>query len=104
MKTDERESVRPNENLDKSWDFMYHKKEANIDTSLYDRSLNALNKLDTLYNPTITRLHKPVIKGNYKVTGDTRVILIVEHEDDRIQWKCITSIYTDSGEPETLKE
>ena len=36
--------------------------------------------------------------------GDTRVIPIVENEDDEIQWACSTSIYTDAGEPETLKE
>ena len=35
---------------------------------------------------------------------DTRVIRIVEHEDDKIQWTCGTSIYTYAGEPETLKE
>ena len=49
-------------------------------------------------------MHKPVIEENDKVIGDTRVIPIVEHEYDKIQWSCITSIYTDAGEPETLKE
>ena len=36
--------------------------------------------------------------------GDTRVIRIVEHKDDNIQWTCGTSIYTYAGEPENLKE
>ena len=49
-------------------------------------------------------IHESVVEGNYKVTGDTRVIPIVEHEDDEIQWAFSTSISTDSGEPETLKE
>ena len=30
--------------------------------------------------------------------------MIVEHEEDEIQWECSTSIYTDAGEPQTLKE
>ena len=50
------------------------------------------------------KMHKPVIEVNCKVTGDTRVIPIMEHEDDKIQWACSTSISTDAGEPETLKE
>ena len=79
---DEGESVRPNKIVDKSSEFTYHKKYANIDTSLYDRVLNALKKLDTSYNPTMTRMNDAVIEGNYKVTGYTRVITIVEHEDE----------------------
>ena len=51
------------------------------------------------------KLHNPVIKGEYKVTRYTRVVLIVvEHEEDEIQWVCNMSISTDVGEPETLKE
>ena len=50
------------------------------------------------------KMHDPVIEGNYKVTGDLRVIPILEHEDDKIQWSCSTSVSTDAGEPETLKE
>ena len=49
-------------------------------------------------------MYEPVIEGNYIVTGDTRVIPIMEHKDDEIQWACSTSIHTDAGEPETLKE
>ena len=36
--------------------------------------------------------------------GDNRVILNVEHKYDKIQWACSTSISTDNGEPDTLKE
>ena len=43
------------------------------------------------------KMHEPVIKGSYKVMGYIRVIPIVEHEDERIQWVCSESIYTDSG-------
>ena len=49
-------------------------------------------------------MHEPVIEENYKVTGDTRVIPIVKHENDEIQWACSTSISTNAGESETLKE
>ena len=49
-------------------------------------------------------MHKPVIKGNYTVTGDTIVIRIVEHKDDKIQWEYNMYISIDTGEPETLKE
>ena len=49
-------------------------------------------------------MHKPVIEGNYKVTGDTRVIPMVKHEDDEIQWPCTTYISTDAREPDTFKE
>ena len=69
--------------MDKSSEFTYQKKYANIDTSLYDRVLNALKKLDTSYNSTMTSMNDAVIKGNYKVTGYTRVITIVEHEDEK---------------------
>ena len=42
-------------------------------------------------------MHDPVIEGSYKVTVDMRVIPIVKHEDDEIQWACSTSISTDDG-------
>ena len=71
---------------------------------MYDRVLNALKKLYKLYNPTMQKMHDPVIEGSYKVTGDNRFIPIVEHEDEKIQWACSTSISTDAGEPETLME
>ena len=100
----EGESVRPNENLEKFSVFTYHNKYDNIDMLLYDKVLNALKKLDTSYNPKMTRIHKLVIEGNYKVMGDTRVIPIVEHKDEEIQWDCSTSISTDTGEADTLKE
>ena len=65
--------------------------------SAYDRLLNAMKKLDTTYNPMTQKMHDPVIEVNYKVTGDTRVIPIVEHADDEIQWAFSTSIYMDAG-------
>ena len=82
---DEGERVRPNEISDKSSDLTYLNKDADADTSAYDRVLNGLEKLDKLYNPMMHNMHKPVIEGNYNVTGDTRVIPIVEHEDGQIQ-------------------
>ena len=100
---DEGESVRPKTNL-KFSELMYHKKDANTGTSAYDMLFNALKKLDTLYNPAMLRMHEPVIEGNYKVTRDTRVIPLVEREEDEIQWVCSMSISTDAVEPETLKE
>ena len=66
--------------------------------------MNALEKLDKLCNPTMQKMHDTVIEGNYKVTGDMRVIPIVDHKDDEIQWACSMSISTDAGEPEILKE
>ena len=42
--------------------------------------------MDTTYNPAMMKGLEPIIKINYKVTGDTRVILIVEHEADKTQW------------------
>ena len=83
---------------------MYHNKYANINTSLYDIVLNSLKKLYAYYNQNIPRMDKPVIKGNYKVTVYTGVILVMKHEYDKIQWYCNTSISTDSGQQETLKE
>ena len=82
----EREIVNPNKKS-KSSEFTYHKKDDNTDKSAYDKVLNALKKLDTLYNPTIPRMHEPVIKVKYKVTGNTRVFLIVmEHGEYEMQW------------------
>ena len=49
-------------------------------------------------------MHNPVTERKYKVTGDTRVITIVEHKEDEIQWMRSTSIYADAGEPETPKK
>ena len=63
------ESVRQNKNSVESLEFMYHKKDEDTDTSSYNRVLNAPKKLDTFYNPTMKRMHAPVIEGNYKVTG-----------------------------------
>ena len=83
---DEVERVRPNENSEKSSQFTYQKKYANIDISSYNRILNAVKKLDTSYNPTMQNMHEPVIKENYKVTGDTKVIPIVKHKYYEIQW------------------
>ena len=66
----------------KSSEFKHHKKEYNTYTSKYDRVLNAQKQLDTLYNTTMPRIHEPVIKVKYKVSGNTRVVLIVmEHEE-----------------------
>ena len=81
---DEGERLRPNENSEKSIEFKYRKKDADTDTSLYDRVLNSLKKLYAFYNPTIKNMHEPVIEVNYKVMGDTRVILIVEHENEKL--------------------
>ena len=100
----EGERVMPNELSEKSSELTYLKKDADVDTSAYYKVLHALKKLDTSYNPMMQNMHDPVIKRNYKVTGDTRVIPIVDHKDNGIWWECSTSISTDAGEPETLKE
>ena len=51
------------------------------------------------------KMTEPIIEGRYKVTRGTRVIpIVVEHEEDEIQWVCNTSISNYSGEPDTLKE
>ena len=62
--------MRPNKKP-KSPQFTYLKKDANTYMSVYDRVLNTMKKLDTLYNKTIPRMHEPVIEGEYKVTRDT---------------------------------
>ena len=59
--------------------------------------MNALKKLDTLYNLTMHKILNPVIEGSYKVTGDTRFIPIVKHKDDEIQLAYSMSIYMDAG-------
>ena len=48
--------MRPNEKLKSSY-FTHHKKDANTDTSEYDRVFNALKKLDNSYNATMPRMH-----------------------------------------------
>ena len=50
------------------------------------------------------KMHEPVIKGNYKVPGDTIVIPIMEHKDDETQWAYSMSISTDAREPETPRK
>ena len=89
---------------EKSSELTYLNKDTYTDTSAYNRVLNAPKKLDASYNPTMQNIHDPAIEGNYKVTRDTSVTTIIDHEDEKIQWACSTSIYTDDGEPETLKE
>ena len=81
---DEGEILRPNIVFEKSSELTYIKKDADADTLDYDRVLNALKKLDKHYNPTMKNIHDPVIEVNYKITVDTRVIPIVDHEDDKI--------------------
>ena len=53
--------MRPNEISEKSSELTYHKKDADADTSAYDRLLNTLKKLYILYNPTMHKMHNPVI-------------------------------------------
>ena len=82
---DEEERVRPNKISENLSDLLHLKKDAVADMLAYDRLLNALKKLDTLYNPTIQKMHNPVIEDDCKVMGDTSVIPIVEHKNDEIQ-------------------
>ena len=89
--------MRPNKISEKLSEFAYLKKDTDADTSAYNIVLNALKKFDTSYNPTMQNMHNPVIKENYKGTGDTIVIPIVEHKDNKIQWSCSMSISTESG-------
>ena len=50
-------------------------------------------------------MYKPIIEGTYGVTRDTRVIpIVIEHEEDDIQWTCNMSISMNSREPNTIKE
>ena len=37
--------------------------------------------MNTAFNTTMTKGPKPIIEGNYNVTGDTTVIPILEHEE-----------------------
>ena len=78
---------------------MYIKEDAEKYMAAYDRVLNALKKLDTSYNLMMEMMHAPVIKGSFKVTGDTRLMPIVEQKYDEIQWSCSTLISTESKEP-----
>ena len=96
--------MRPKEISKKSSELMYLNKEADSETSAYNSVLNALNKLDTSYNSTMQKMKDPVIEGNYRVTGDTRVIPILRHKDDETHWACSTSISMDAVELENLKE
>ena len=94
---DEGERVSLNEIFEKSSEITYLKKDIDTDISAYNIVFNVLNKIDTSHNPTLQKMHNPVIEGNYKVTGGTKVIQLVEHKDDEIQWACSKSISTDSG-------
>ena len=93
---DEVESVRSNGNDEKPSEFNYHNKYADTDKYLYNRAQDTLKKIDTLYKPMMQNMHNLVIEGNYKVTGDTRVISTMGHKDDWIQWMCSMTIYTDT--------
>ena len=93
----EGERVRSYEISGKSSELTDLKKDVDADTSAYDRLLNALKKLDKSYNPTMQNMNDPVMEVNYKVTGDTIVIPIVEHKDDKTQWVCSTLISTETG-------
>ena len=42
---------------------MYHKKKADTDTSAYDRVRNVLKNVDTSYNTTMLKMHKPINEG-----------------------------------------
>ena len=58
-----------------------HFKETTItDTSSGEFIHRSLLKLDTAYNTTINKVHKPITEEKIKVNGDTRVILILEHK------------------------
>ena len=60
---------------------MYHKKDATTDTSTHDKVLNTTKKLNTSYNPTMPRIHEPVMKGKYEVTRYKRVIQITREQE-----------------------
>ena len=75
---DEGERVKLIKSFENSSDLTYFKNDADTDTSAYYRVLNTLNQLDTFYRPTMQKMHITVTEGNYKVTGDTRIIPIVE--------------------------
>ena len=77
---------------------MYLKKETDTYTSAYDWVQIALNKSATKYNPTMTKAYDPIIEGKWKVTRDTRVVLVVvEQKEDEIKWAHDTKISTDTG-------
>ena len=71
--------MSPNKIYEKPSELVYLEKVSDAYTSAYNRLLNALNKLDTSYNATMQNMYNQVVEGNYKVTGDTRVIPIVDH-------------------------
>ena len=96
--------MKPNKNAENSSEFAYKNKDADTYTPLYDIVFNTLKKLYTSYKPTMHNMHDPVIEGNFKLTGDTRVIPIVEHKDENIQLTCSTYISKGAGKPKTLKE
>ena len=87
---DEGESVIPDKFSEKSSELTYLKKDSDTDMSAYNRVLNALKKIYTSCNPTMHKMQDPFIKANYKITGETRVIQILEHKYDEIQWVCST--------------
>ena len=77
---------------------MYLKKDTKTYILEYDRVLNELKKLDTLQNPSMPKIHERTIEGNYKVTGDTKVIPVsVEHEEEEIQRAGNNLICTEAG-------
>ena len=84
---DEVERVRPNKISENSSELTYLNKDVDADMSAYDRVLYSLKKLDTLYNPTMHKMHNPVIKRKYKMTGDTILLSIMEHEEEEIYWE-----------------
>ena len=82
---DEGERVRPKTKPEQLSELMYLNKDADADAdmSAYDRLLNTMKKLDASYNPMMQNIYKPVIDINYKVTRYTRVIPIMEREDEK---------------------
>ena len=62
---DEAERVRLNKISEKSSELTYPKKSADADTSVYNRVLNVMKKLDTSYSTKIHNIHDPFIEENY---------------------------------------
>ena len=48
--------------------------------SFCKRIQRAFKNVDTTYNPTMMKVHGPIIKRKYKGTGDTRDIMTAENE------------------------
>ena len=65
---------------------MYLNKATVTEASTYKRIQWTIKKLDTTYNPNMAKETEPIIEVKYKVTGDTRVIPIIKHKEDEIQW------------------